>query len=137
MHPECLEYLETGNDGPVVIGHTNERGEAMATHDIGDWSPGVRRYNGQLVLDARWSGRVNTGDCKGYCTAYVEELVRSDNRMADILEFATRRESGIVACNFATHVSVGAGKVLELFFSRNVNYEAASRNNCWCPSRLI
>ena len=55
--------------------------------------------------------------------------------MADILEFAIRRESGIVASNFATHRSVGAGKVLELFFSRNVNYEAASRNNCWCPRR--
>ena len=60
MHPGCLEYLETGNDGPVVIGHTNEHGGAMATHDIGDWSPGVRRYNGQFILDARWSGRVDS-----------------------------------------------------------------------------
>ena len=132
MHPGCLEYLETGNDGPVVIGHTNEHGGAMATHDIGDWSPGVRRYNGQLVLDARWSGRVDTGDCKGYCTAFVAEVIRSDNRMADIFEFATRRESGIVACDFATHRSVAAGKVLELFFHRHVSYRAASENNCRC-----
>ena len=92
----------------------------MASHALGDWDPGVRRYRGQLVLDARWSGSMNTGNCKGYCTAYVAELVRRSNRMADILEFAIRRESGIVACNFATHVSVGAGKVLELFFSRIV-----------------
>ena len=130
MHPECLEYLETGNDGPVVIGHTNGHGGAMATHDIGDWAPGVRRYNGQLVLDARWCGRVDTGDCKGYCTAYDAALLRKSNRMANILEFATRRESDIETSNFATHGSVGADKIPKLFFSRNVNYEAASRNNC-------
>ena len=55
--------------------------------------------------------------------------------MADILEFAIRRESGIVASNRATHRSVGAGKVLEPFFNRPVNYGAASRNNCRCPRR--
>ena len=115
MHPECLEHLETGNDGCVVIGHADRRRSHMASHALGDWDPGVRRYRGQLVLDARWSGSMNTGNCKGYCTAYVAELVRRSNRMADILEFAIRRESGIVACNFATHRSVAAGKVLELF----------------------
>ena len=39
MHPECLEYLETGNDGSVVIGHTDRRGRHMASHDIGGWDP--------------------------------------------------------------------------------------------------
>ena len=34
MHPGCLEYLETGNDGPVVIGQTAEHEGAMATHTI-------------------------------------------------------------------------------------------------------
>ena len=135
MHPDCLEYVETGNDGPVMIGHTDRRGRHVASSDLGGWDPGVRRYGNQLVLDARWSGSMNTGDCKGYCTAYVEELVRRSNRMADILEFAIRRESGIVASNRATHRSVGAGKVLEHFFNRPVNYGAASRNNCRCPRR--
>ena len=55
--------------------------------------------------------------------------------MADILEFAILRESGVVACNRATHRSVGAGKVLEHFFNRPVNYGAASRNNCRCRRR--
>ena len=49
---------------------------------------------------------MNTGNGKGYCTAYAAALVRRCNRMADILEFAIRRKSGIVTCNFATHVSV-------------------------------
>ena len=77
MHLECLEYLETGSDGPVEIGYTDQRGRDWATHDIGYWFPGVQRYGGQLALDARWSGRGNSGDCKGHCTAYVEELVRN------------------------------------------------------------
>ena len=53
MRPECLEHLETGNDGCVVIGHTDRRRRHMASHALGDWDPGVRRYRGQLVLDAR------------------------------------------------------------------------------------
>ena len=135
MHPECLEHLETGNDGCVVIGHADRRRSSKAGHALGDWDPGVRRYRDQLVLDARWSGLMNTGNCKSYCTAYAAELVRRYNRMADILEFAIRRESGIVASNRATHRSVGAGKVLEHFFNRPVNYGAASRNSCRCPRR--
>ena len=33
VHPGCLEYMETGNDGPVVIGHTTGRGRALAISD--------------------------------------------------------------------------------------------------------
>ena len=61
---------------------------------------------------------MNTGTSKGYCTAYAAALVRKRNRMAGILEIAIRRASDTVACNFATHRSVGAGNVLEHFFSR-------------------
>ena len=98
--------METGNDGCVVIGHADRRRSNKASHALGDWDPGVRRYRDQLVLDARWSGLMNTGNCQSYCTADAAELVRRYNRMADILEFAIRRKSGIVTCNFATHVSV-------------------------------
>ena len=118
MHPDCLEYVETCNDRPVMIEHTDKRGKHITSSDLGSWDPGVRRYGGQLVLDARWSGSMNTGNWNGYCTAYAAELVRRCNRMADILEFAIRRASGTVACKFATHRSVGAGNVLEHFFSR-------------------
>ena len=65
MHPECLEHLETGNDGCVVIGHTDRRRRHMASYGFADWDPGIRRYRGQLVLDARWSGAMNTGNRKG------------------------------------------------------------------------
>ena len=118
LHPECLEHLETDPDGCVVIGHADRRRSHMASHALGDWDPRVRRYRGGLVLDARWSGLMNTGICKSYCTAYAAELVRRYNRMADILEFAIQRASDTVACNFATHRPVGAGNVLEHFFSR-------------------
>ena len=50
--------------------------------------------------------------------------------MADILEFASWRESGIIACNFATHRSVAAGKVLELFFHRSVSFTAHVQLSC-------
>ena len=53
MHPECLEHLETGNDGCVVIGHTDRRRRHMASHAFGVLDPGIRRYRGRLVLDAR------------------------------------------------------------------------------------
>ena len=72
---------------------------------------------------------MNTGNCESYCTAYAAELVRRYNRMADILEFAIRRESGIVACNFATHRSVEVGKVLEHFFSRTCSRYTATGND--------
>ena len=99
----------------------------MASHALDDWDPGLRRYRGQLVLDARWSGSMNTGKCKGYCTAYVAELVRRSNRMADILEFAILRASETVACSFATHRSVGAGSsILKHFLSTTESKSTAT-----------
>ena len=109
--------METGNDGCVVIGHADRRRSHMASHALGDWDPGVRRYRGQLVLDARWSGSMNTGNCKSYCTADAAKLVRRYNRMATILEFTILRASETVACSFATHRSGGAGSVLKHFLS--------------------
>ena len=90
--------------------------------DIGTPSPGMRRYNNDLILDARWRGRQGSGSCKGYCCDVVLEMMRDPERMADILDFACARERGVVACARGTHRSVAAGQVLELFFHRLVDY---------------
>ena len=41
--------------------------------------------------------------------------MRDPERMADILDFASEQERGVVACAHGTHRSVAAGQVLQLF----------------------
>ena len=142
IHPECLQYLPSGADRVIMIGHHEERGHDPPTHDLGALGQEPVRYletpsGNLLVPDARWDGEHGVGNCKGYCYAVVAAMVRNRERMADILDFASHRASGVVACNRATHRSVAAGKILELLFNRNVNYRYASRDNCRCnqPAR--
>ena len=132
VHPGCLQPLSTHGDGLVTIGHTLERGWWKASHDIGDGPPGICRCQGKLVLDARWYGSQGTGGHKGYCYPVVRVTCLDERRMGDILDFACLREAGVVACDRGTHRSVSAGKILELFWHRGVDYKFASANNCPC-----
>ena len=81
----------------VTIGHTDGCGALRGSHDIGTPSPGMRRYNNDLIFDARWRGRQGSGSCKGYCCDVVLEMMRDPERMADILDFACARERGVVS----------------------------------------
>ena len=56
-------------------------------------------------------GRQGSGSCKGYCYNVVVEMMRDPERMADILDFASEQERGVVACAHGTHRSVAAGQV--------------------------
>ena len=133
LHPECLEYLICDNNIVVTIRHTDGRGvRPQGSQDIGITAPGMRRYNNNLVLAARWKGRQGSGPCKGYCCDVVLEMMRDPQRMADILDFASEQEAGVVACARGTHRSVAAGQILQLFFHRHVDYRLASRNTCTC-----
>ena len=132
LHPQCLEYLTSDNNAILTIGHTDGRGGSQGSHNIGTPSPGTRRYNNDLVLDARWRGRQGSGSCKGYCYNVVVEMMRDPERMADILDFASEQERGLIACAHGTHRSVAAVQILQHFFHRHVNYRLASRDNCRC-----
>ena len=132
IHPQCLEFISINHTHVITIGHTLDRNRYPSSHDIGKESPGTRRHHNSLVLDARWPGHQGIWGCKGYCYNVVVELMRDRERMADILDFASEQEGGIVACERGTHRSVSAGKVLELFFHRKVDYNFASRDNCEC-----
>ena len=65
----------------------------------------------------------------------MESTCGDRKRMGDILIFAAWVEEGDVVCNYATHRSVAAGIVLQIFFGRSVDFTQATANNCPCGCR--
>ena len=141
IHPNVWRYLPMpAASADVTVGHTAARGRNPASHDIGDEDPGVRLHGGVLVLDARWSGRGrnNPKNCSGFCSSYIWHAAGNAERMAHILDFASMRRKGVVACERATHRSVSAAKILELSFHRCINWSFATRrgvcSSCTAPN---
>ena len=142
VHPECLEVERRtighrrDSVGTIKVGHTCPRNERPASHSIPEYSPVMwDSITGRRVLDARWDGAQGIGNCKGYCLSVVESICGDRKRMGDILIFAAWVEGGDVVCNYATHRSVAAGIVLQIFFGRSVDFSQATANNCPCGCR--
>ena len=139
VHPDCLEPCATEDDGVVVIGHTKNRGNRQPSHDVGKKRVGARREYGVLVLDACWRGQTEGSEaCNGFCAALVLDTASRPDRMGDILDFVSRRESGLVVCSHGVHLSVSAGQIMELRLRRRVDYDsfAGGIRYCSCGDRI-
>ena len=133
VHPDCVSLVDHASLGGVIlVGHTDERGPYPPSHCIGMRAPGVRIFNEELVLDARWKGRGenDSDDCSGYCTSTCIDFARDAVRVADVLTFAIHCRSGLICCNRAKHRSVAAAQILQHVFHRRVNYSYAARQRC-------
>ena len=123
--------------GTVVVGHTRARGSKDASHPLRYKEAGVRRDTcwgvETLILDARWKDdeEPEWGNCSGHCSSVCIGTARDPERVAHILEFATRCSSGLVCCNRGKHRSVSAAKILQLFFHRSIDYSYAARPHCY------
>lgn len=138
-HPECIKLFALSDlGGKVTVGHLLERGRSSPSHNITTQRCGVSRTESHgLLLDARWEedvrGSRDTSGCSGWCTCVCVETASLQNRVADILEFASWGESGVVVCERGKHRSLSAAHILQLFFHRDVDYRYAStRRACRC-----
>ena len=137
-HPQCIELIESRDlGGAVVVGHC--RGSSPS-HALEPKAPcGVRRMIDQtLLLDARWPNdsprQRETDKCSGLCASVCIETASNPRRMAHILEFASKCESGCIVCDYGKHRSLSAAVILDLFFHRIVDnrYAFQSRPNRPC-----
>ena len=138
-HPQCIEVLESCDlGGAIVVGHC--RGW-YPSHSLIPKAPcGVRRMIDQtLLLDARWPDDIprqrDTDKCSGLCASVCIETVSQPRRVAHILEFASKCESGCIVCDHGKHRSLSAAVILKLFFHRTVDdqYAFKDRPNQPCP----
>ena len=130
-YPSTLIDIASTEQTLIRIGHTKYRGSKPPSVDFGRKSPGVRYSpDGRLILDARWHGRDEADEsCSGSCPSIVEGMAANPKRMNDMFEFASKQQSGDVACNRATHRAVAAGEILRLVFGRTVDFSEASHGD--------
>ena len=139
-HPECIRLFHDCDLGSAVaVGHTDVRGSRQPTHVLPNSGTGVKRIHNTLVLDARWERprgcreRRPSSECSGWCTCWCVHTASSQDRVTDLMEFASYREKGDVVCEHGKHRSLSAACILEFFFARSVNYRHASRQRqCRC-----
>lgn len=138
-HPQCIELIESCDlGGAIVVGHC--RGW-FPSHSLVPNAPcGVRRMEDQtLLLDARWPDDIprqhDTDKCSGLCASVCIETVSQPRRVAHILEFASKCESGCIVCDYGTHCSLSAAVILNIFFHRTVEnqYGFQDRPSRPCP----
>ena len=135
VHPETLRPVQHLSDGGLIrIGHFESRGSSPSTHWMPSVRPGVRLDGGTLMLDARWDGfgACGSSSCTGHCAGVCCDMCTDASRMGDILDFASRTSSGVVACARGTHRSVAAGHILEICFGRRINWDHANGRLCSC-----
>ena len=133
VHPQCVRLLEPNElGGVIVVGHTRNRGQKQASHDIGPSNPGVRWMGENLILDARWveweGGEMETNSCSGYCTRLACATARNPVQFGRVLQFAFLCREGLVCCSHGKHRSVSAAMLLKLCFRRKVDFSRASRD---------
>ena len=138
-HPQCIELLKSSDlGGPIVVGHCQGRGSKDPSHSLKSKARcGVRRMEDQtLLLDARWPDDIprqrDTDKCSGLCASVCIETVSQPRRVAHILEFASKCESGCIVCDYGKHRSLSAAVILNLFFHRTVDNQYAFQDR---PSR--
>ena len=141
-HPQCIELLKSSDlGGPIVVGHCQGRGSKDPSHSLKSKAQcGVRRMEDQtLLLDARWSDDIprqrDTDKCSGLCASVCIETASQPRRVAHILEFASKCESGCIVGDYGKHRSLSAAVILNLFFHRTVDdqYAFQDRPNQPCP----
>ena len=135
VHPETLRPVCHLSDGGIIrIGHFAARSRSPATYLLPFVGPGVKIDGGTVILDARWEGFGACGrsTCTGHCIGVCCDMCSDASRMGDILDFASRTVSGVVACTRGTHRSVAAGHILEICFGREIDWTHATTRPCSC-----
>ena len=97
-----------------------------------------RATGGDFGLDARWPLRsARTGRCNGFCCTIASESFAFPARFADLLQLAAtaydRESNAWIACDHATHRSLGGALMLSHCCHLGVNLQHSSkRRNCQC-----
>ena len=151
VHPESLAPIGSVSDAPVLtVGCARSRGRQPATHPevhATNHSHGIHFANalgGRFGLDARWPERSQRiGTCTGRCCAVAAESFFFAERLRDLMDLADLAYLGKcdcwIACDRATHRSLGSAFLLMHLCHLNLELTFASTRPCQCgsPTSLI
>ena len=151
VHPESLAPLGFVSNAPVLtVGCARSRGSEPATHPelhAANHSHGIHFANalgGGFGLDARWPERSQRiGTCTGRCCAVAAESFFFAERLRDLMDLAAlaylRKSNCWIACDRATHRSLGSAFLLMHLCHLRLVLTFASTRPCQCgsPTSLI
>ena len=146
----CLRAIGATSSPVLTVGCVVGRDRQAPTHlELcgAEHKSGVLEQHatgGGFGLDARWPERApREGRCTGYCLHVASENLQFPSRFLDLMLLAQTAYTGNancwIACNHATHRSLGAAVFLKLFCHLDLDLRYASprrRCDCNCPASL-